>query len=99
MESQVWVQNFGTSAVILPSMSEGPVGEGLEHTCSPKCLPHAVLLPGRERWEEVPGTLCLCDPNPSPRLHQQFPTDANANRNKCGEAEGGAAGGNLCQGI
>ena len=45
MESQVWVQNFGTSAVILPSMSEGPVGEGLEHTCSPKCLPHAVLLP------------------------------------------------------
>lgn len=102
MESQVWVQSFGTSAVILLSVSEGTVGEGPEHTCSPKCCPRAVLLPGEGRVGEgsaVPGTLCLCDPNPSPRLHQQSPIDANANRNKCGEAEGGAAGGNPCQRI
>ena len=55
MESQVWVQSFGTSAVILLSMSEGTVGEGPEHTCSPKCHPPAVLLPGEGRvdWKAV----------------------------------------------
>ena len=104
MESQVWVQSFGPSAVILLSVSEGAVGGRAEHACPPKCLLRAVLLPREGRVGEgfeVLGTLCLCDLNPSPRLHQQphLPNllsaiDANANRNKCGEAEGEAAGGN-----